>query len=423
MRRTFRFHSNKLLHTDVVAKAFHIPTPTMKDLVRAYIPANHVIRPNTTYVRQDNFDVDVWNHLTKDLPPGTPVAVARKDQGKEDVIAYGFFEPTQQSIRLFHYIRNKKDIPSLDDSFWENKLTCAHTLRTKTGALYPKNNCFRFIHGDGDGFPNLFVDIHGSVCRVGMRGTGAIYGPLSVLQRYVTKHFNVTRIWFEKRDDDLRQGWVQDYDLGDTWTGIETGVQTESFVGCDDPLTSGTLLDSRFRHFRTAIQIASGESTLLDINGGCGFNARAAVTAKVKQVMCLEDRPASVAALKRVQFRLPNIQALQGVGDMLSNVDSFGFDVVVLGLLSNEDVSSQLYHAGRAAGINGSLFLHAPHVANRANSQVQHLKDVLKEVTDASTKLRRTITLARTFSAGPDYPISFPGSSRNNIIGYQFIVQ
>ena len=51
---------------------------------------------------------------------------------------------------------------ALDQAFWDNRLTNAMRHRKGIGLPGEKTDCFRLVHGEGDGLPGLVVDIYGS---------------------------------------------------------------------------------------------------------------------------------------------------------------------------------------------------------------------------------------------------------------------
>ena len=69
----------------------------------------------------------------------------------------------------------------IDQSFWENKIEQAFILRQKAGlAGSSHTNAYRLIHGEGDGFPGLVIDMYNGTAVVQMH-TVAMYRLRNVL--------------------------------------------------------------------------------------------------------------------------------------------------------------------------------------------------------------------------------------------------
>jgi 23S rRNA (cytosine1962-C5)-methyltransferase len=87
---------------------------------------------------------------------GDIVSVHRK---KGDFLAVGHYHNGSIAVRIFGY-----DAVAPDASFWQQKLVKAWNLRKAQGlAQNPETNCFRVIHGEGDGMPGLIVDYYAGV--------------------------------------------------------------------------------------------------------------------------------------------------------------------------------------------------------------------------------------------------------------------
>jgi len=76
--------------------------------------------------------------------------------------ATGFYSPSSIAVRILHF----GEI-NIDQSFFNTKIKAAFDLRKKLN-LPEKNitNCYRLIHGEGDGFPGLIIDIYANTAVV-----------------------------------------------------------------------------------------------------------------------------------------------------------------------------------------------------------------------------------------------------------------
>lgn len=67
----------------------------------------------------------------------------------------GFYALGSIAIRVITF-----DQETINDEFWSNRIKEAYELREKLGLINPDNNIYRLIHGEGDGFPGLIIDIY-----------------------------------------------------------------------------------------------------------------------------------------------------------------------------------------------------------------------------------------------------------------------
>ena len=87
---------------------------------------------------------------------GDIVSVHRKDG---DFLAIGHYHDGSIAVRIFSF---EPVVPNAD--FWKNKLQKAWKLRQTLGlADNPNTNCFRVVHGEGDGLPGLIMDYYAGV--------------------------------------------------------------------------------------------------------------------------------------------------------------------------------------------------------------------------------------------------------------------
>lgn len=94
-----------------------------------------------------------------------------------DFLAYGHYQIGSIAVRVLSFAG--EDVLSPD--FWRNMIARALRVRTAAGLVDSKStNCYRLVHGEGDGLPGLIIDYYDGVCvmqahSVGMfRSKGAI---------------------------------------------------------------------------------------------------------------------------------------------------------------------------------------------------------------------------------------------------------
>ncbi len=75
---------------------------------------------------------------------------------QQNFLAIGHYYSGSIAVKIFSFQNVEIDL-----NFWQNKLTAAYNLR-KLLAL-DSTNCYRLVHGEGDGFPGLIIDFYNGV--------------------------------------------------------------------------------------------------------------------------------------------------------------------------------------------------------------------------------------------------------------------
>lgn len=60
----------------------------------------------------------------------------------------------------------------IDSGFWSQRLSSALRVRQAMGLPSKETDCFRLVHGEGDGLPGLIIDIYGSAAVIQTHTTG-----------------------------------------------------------------------------------------------------------------------------------------------------------------------------------------------------------------------------------------------------------
>jgi 23S rRNA (cytosine1962-C5)-methyltransferase len=60
----------------------------------------------------------------------------------------------------------------IDTDFWINKLQNSLSLRQYLGIINPQTNCYRLMHGEGDGIPGLVIDIYNKAAVIQCHSSG-----------------------------------------------------------------------------------------------------------------------------------------------------------------------------------------------------------------------------------------------------------
>lgn len=84
-----------------------------------------------------------------------------------NLIGYGHYQKGTITVRLLSF---GPGVPS--SNLYEQKLKAAFIQRLQTGVITPQTNCYRLVHGEGDGIPGLIVDIYHGVAVIQAHSAG-----------------------------------------------------------------------------------------------------------------------------------------------------------------------------------------------------------------------------------------------------------
>ena len=82
--------------------------------------------------------------------------------------AIGHYQIGSIAVRIVSFAQQ-----SIDDDFWYSKLQQAYKLRQTLGLANNHNTTtYRLVHGEGDGFPGLIIDIYGQTAVIQAHSAG-----------------------------------------------------------------------------------------------------------------------------------------------------------------------------------------------------------------------------------------------------------
>jgi 23S rRNA (cytosine1962-C5)-methyltransferase len=82
-------------------------------------------------------------------------------------LGYGHYQNGSIAVRLLSFNANPPTT-----NFWVNRFLMAQRLRKSTGLPSSITNCYRLIHGEGDGLPGLIIDYYDGVAIVQAHSSG-----------------------------------------------------------------------------------------------------------------------------------------------------------------------------------------------------------------------------------------------------------
>lgn len=113
-------------------------------------------------------------HGEEELHEGDVVRVVESvpcDSGYEErFMAWGHYQIGSIAVRVLSF----EDCP-IDREFWKKRLGEAWKVRKKLNVIRPDNTMFRMVHGEGDRFPGLIIDVYGDTAVMQAHSVGMHY--------------------------------------------------------------------------------------------------------------------------------------------------------------------------------------------------------------------------------------------------------
>ncbi len=98
---------------------------------------------------------------------------------------------------------------AIDDKFWNNKIKNAYDLRVRLKLVKAsETNCYRLIHGEGDGLPGLIIDIYDNTAVIQAHSIGMAKSLDSISK--VIQDLKICEIVYSKSKSTLHQGTEDD---------------------------------------------------------------------------------------------------------------------------------------------------------------------------------------------------------------------
>ncbi len=217
----------------------------------------------------------------EDRPEEPEGALVRLLSPQGYFLAIGYLNPRSKIVAR---IISREDSP-VNAEFFFRKLKEALELRKR---VYPGEQAFRLIHGEGDGLPGLVVDVYGKVAvvEVSTKGMEVLKGfVIEALRRLLSlKAVVVKKEASFAREEGLEEGIEVEGELGGF---VE--VEMDGIRWLVDPVggqKTGFYLDQREN--RRLIRRFSEGATVLDLFGYTGAFSFYALKAGARRAFCVE---------------------------------------------------------------------------------------------------------------------------------------
>jgi 23S rRNA (cytosine1962-C5)-methyltransferase len=334
---------------------------------------------------------------------GDVVELLRHD---EKFLGLGFYHP--HSLIAFRFLTAEQE--DISTKFFERRILQAYALRQK---LYPGEETFRLVHGEGDFLPGLIIDKYNEFFSLQILSAGmekritlicevleSIFHPKAIVARNETANRSLEELPLEKK---ILKGNPSITIIDDGGVKFEVDILQGQ--------KTGFFLDQR-ENRKTIHRYASGAAVLDCFCNEGGFALHAA-SAQAVSVRGLDISESSIAKAK-VNARLNTAAAEFEVQDTLDALRKFGedrkrFDMIILDPPSFTKSKKNIPAALRGyKEINAAaLRLLAPGGFLVSASCSHHITEegFLSALEQAAVKAKRAIQLLEFSGAGPDHPI------------------
>jgi 23S rRNA (cytosine1962-C5)-methyltransferase len=163
-----------------------------------------------------------------------------KDAAKK-TLGFGHYQKGTITVRLLSFVAE----PPTEKIFFD-KISSAWQQRLVTKVINENTNCYRLIHGEGDGLPGLIIDIYNGVAVMQAHSTGMHRDKQLITDALKLALENSIQAVFYKSQSTLQEKTENSYLLG---MGVLPHVITEHknkfFVDWEEGQKTGFFLDQR----------------------------------------------------------------------------------------------------------------------------------------------------------------------------------
>ena len=253
------------------------------------------------------------------------------------LLACGHYQVGSIAVRILSF-----DEDPTQPDFWLRMLTRAHSLREACGLTHnPRTNCYRLVHGEGDGLPGLIIDYYDGVCVLQAHSVGMFRAKGAIAQALQQLYGTELKAVYDKSSGtapfkaglDLVDGylWKAPGFEADEKEVLENG--NKFLVNWREGQKTGFFLDQRENRFRVG-QLAQGRRVLnlFCYTGGFSIYALAGGALHVDSVdssqraMDLVDRNVALNGFTPEQHTSHCADAI----DFVKNAPEGAYDLIIV---------------------------------------------------------------------------------------------
>ena len=162
---------------------------------------------------------------------------------KGEYLATGHYHDGSIAVRILSFEKT-----NLDQAFWNEKIEGAKTYRSLLGLPNQHTNCYRLIHGEGDGLPGLVVDIYNETAVMQCHSIG-MHRERSLIASSIQAFLPEIKAVYDKSKDALPDRYARTIDNEYLFGKSEPGQVMENghafFVDWEGGQKTGFFIDQR----------------------------------------------------------------------------------------------------------------------------------------------------------------------------------
>jgi len=348
--------------------------------------------------------------ISNDVKNYTEGEVVEVFDSNENHLATGHFHHGTIMVRIITFQRK-----TIDGKFWSDKIKAALTLRRSLPFYNNNTDCYRLIHGEGDGLPGLIVDVYGkhAVLQTHSEGMQLSLDDIAEALHEVCPEFETI---FNKSAESIakQSGNVapDHFFVGSEASAITEEYGHKFYVNWMEGQKTGFFLDQRENRLLLR-DYTKGKNVLNTFcySGGFSIYALKAGAAKVDSVD--SSKKAIEWTDKNVALNFPqgvsHTSYCEDVFDFMKRNDSV-YDVIVLdppafakhlsavdkAVIGYRNLNQEAIRSIRKGGI----------IFTFSCSQAIDKQLFRKTVFTAAAKTGRSVRILHQLSQGPDHPIN-----------------
>lgn len=324
------------------------------------------------------------------------------------------------------------DYEAVDELFWYNKVHEAVQYRKSINLPNADTNCYRLIHGEGDGLPGLIVDIYNDIAVIQCHSAG-MYLSVEKIASALVKCLDsqLQHIYLKSKDtlpESIQQSDLERFIIGNKEETIvlENGVKFK--VNVSTGQKTGFFLDQREN--RSLVGSFSADKEVLNCFCYTGGFSMYALAGGARSVESIDISPKAVDLMDENIAINPHSGRHKSICDnvmkYLATDDDIFYDIVIVDppafakSLHKRHNAVQAYKRLNTLAIKkvksgGMLFTFSC-------SQVVGTQLFYDTIVAAGIESCRQIRVVKSLSQGPDHPIGLSHPEGHYLKGLQLYI-
>lgn len=329
---------------------------------------------------------------------------------QQNFLAIGHYYSGSIAVKIFSFENTE-----VNQAFWNEKLKKAYNLRQSLN--FENTNCYRLVHGEGDGFPGLIIDFYNGVA-VYQAHTIGMHLLKSIIADALKNVLGKTLIGvYDKSAETLPKNYAQNIENGYIFGEVnlphlvaENGVKFG--INWETGQKTGFFLDQRDNR-KLLQKYVTGKKVLNAFSYSGGFSAYS-LLADAKEVFSVDSsEKATLLAIQNIELNTPKSKKSKvitsDVIDFLRQTDE-EFDVIILdppAYAKSLDARHRALQAYKRLNIEGFKKLKSGGILFTFScSQVVDRELFYNTIVAAALESNRQVRVLHHLSQGADHPVN-----------------